>query len=152
MSKKRLFTLCTALSLSIGCSACNSSREAGNRSVSARPKKGASGKPAHFEIRDFKIVSERSESLKEFRGRGTILTKEEGVQSSNGLVILKQKEVRGSGDPSITYREIYLEKGLGSITSWNYTFDDKDSPPEYKWNVVGWATLEPGKLASKAGK
>jgi hypothetical protein len=101
------------------------------------------------EIRDFRL--ERSEETygTDFKGRGTVLTKDPSLQDSNIMLVLKEHKVPNTDSSGDFFRTIYLERGVGTIETSDWVKKEVNNPrlPQYSWTLVGWIELKNASLS-----
>ncbi len=110
----------------------------------------APAQPAAFEIRDFSL-DRQSQSFGgvEYRGRGTLVTRDARLAKGNFVVWVSAKQQQKAGEEWRTL--VLLQDGLGTIQTFDYqTKEDekKETVRYYDWKILGYVPLMPGTLSS----
>jgi len=105
--------------------------------------------PAAFEIRDFSLDRQsQSYGSVEYRGRGTLVTRDPRLAKGNFVVWVSAKQQQKSGEAWRTL--VLMQDGLGTIQTFDYQTKDeekKDTVRYYDWKILGYVPLMPGMLS-----
>lgn len=98
-----------------------------------------------FEIRDFQV---KKGDKHWFEGRGTVVTRDSQLQNKSIILVLKEKCICKSSDNEDRIATVYIQKGVGQITTLYlpHASDIYPTAPKYEWSILGWAELKEGKL------
>lgn len=116
--------------------------------------------PPVFEVREFKMEREDSSSGWNYKGRGTLMTRAGSLQTGHALVFLNARKKSAKGKDSGPVM-VFMSDGVGTLETYDFfskrvriggsTIGDYESDPgapEYEWEMLGYARLQSGTLAT----
>jgi hypothetical protein len=120
-------------------------------------KTAAHSKLPQFEIREFKIEREAGDNSWSYKGRGTLMTKDQDLQEGYLFVVIKEKKKPKVGDEKESVQSVLIANGIGTLENSAYYpkktkyltegYDSDPGAPEYEWNILGFVRLQKAELA-----